>query len=544
LGRDKDGKWLKLQVLNGNAGDESQTGWGLIEHLQLNTSVSNVPVVTVSPTRSGVTVASSATATVSPPTERAGDPLVLAFYYMWYSPADFAKDQMSDQPVTPYDSTDPFVIERQVLEAKDAGIDAFITSWTGIATPTDANFEKLLEIAEARNFKATIYFETDSVIRNGDAAEQLTYTLNKYANHPAFLKWNGGKPVIFFWWPEALGDIPAWQELRQKVDPEREQIWSVDTIDKAYLDVFDGIHLFSGGKWRADTDVAKVNAQWRADIDAYNNVHGTNRIWAAGVIPGWDESRVIPQREGAKVFPRRDGALYEETWQAAISSRPEWVTITSFNEWFEGTQIEPSVTYGTRYLDLTRRYVEDLNSAQVPCNGGTTFPQTGFSICKQMEAYWQQYGGLPQFGYPISPWLSETNKDDGKTYTVQYFERARFELHPGNPPPYDVLLGSLGRQFHPADPPVPPKSTPGNQYFKETGHNVGPTFYSYWQQHGGLFVNGYPISEELQEKGSDGKTYTVQYFERARFELHPENPAPHNVLLGLLGRLAWEQRGR
>jgi|GEM_PF-1821746 len=482
-------------------------------------------------------------ASVAAPPAQAGGKLVMAFYYMWYSPGDFAKGQMSDQPIAPYDSNDPAVIERQVKEAKGAGIDAFIASWTGTDTPTDGNFKKLLDIAAAHNFKATIYFETDTVIKNGDLAEELLSVLDRYSNHPAFLKWNG-KPVLFFWWPQTLRHISEWQNLRQKVDPDRKQLWSVDTIDKSYLDVFDSIHLFSGGKWRVDTDVAKVNAQWRADIDAYNKAKGTNRIWAAGVIPGWDESRVIPPREGAKVFPRRNGALYEENWKAAISSKPEWVTITSFNEWFEGSQIEPSVTYKTQYLDMTKKYIEQWKNGPSPCDGGTAFPQTGFSICKQMEAYWQKYGGLPQFGYPIGPWLSETNKDDGKTYTVQYFERARFELHPENKPPYDVLLGALGRQFHPADPPVPPKTTPGNQYFKETGHNVGPIFYNYWKQNGGLFVNGYPISEELQEKGSDGKTYTVQYFERVRYELHPENKPPHNVLLGLLGRLAWEQRGR
>jgi hypothetical protein len=55
-------------------------------------------------------------------------------------------------------------------------------------------------------------------------------------------------------------------------------------------------------------------------------------------------------------------------------------------------------------------------------------------------------------------------------------------------------------------------------------------------------VNGYPISDELQERAEDGKTYWVQYFERARFEFHPENPAPFNVLLSLLGRTALESR--
>jgi hypothetical protein len=47
---------------------------------------------------------------------------------------------------------------------------------------------------------------------------------------------------------------------------------------------------------------------------------------------------------------------------------------------------------------------------------------------------------------------------------------------------------------------------------------------------------GYPMTEEFEEQLEDGRTYTVQYFERARFERHPENPAPYTILLGQFGR--------
>ena len=68
-------------------------------------------------------------------------------------------------------------------------------------------------------------------------------------------------------------------------------------------------------------------------------------------------------------------------------------------------------------------------------------------------------------------------------------------------------------------------------------HNLSGAFYQYWQTHGGLAIFGYPISEEFQEVShTDGKTYTVQYFQRNRFELHPEFAGtPSEVLLGLLG---------
>jgi len=77
-------------------------------------------------------------------------------------------------------------------------------------------------------------------------------------------------------------------------------------------------------------------------------------------------------------------------------------------------------------------------------NGCQTFPQTGHSLCGRFLSYWQGHGGLAQQGYPISEEFVETSDQNGKPYTVQYFERAVFELHAENALPYDVLLAQLG----------------------------------------------------------------------------------------------------
>ncbi|MEP6775933.1 MAG: hypothetical protein ABJA50_10090, partial [Chloroflexota bacterium] len=81
-----------------------------------------------------------------------GNKLVLAFYYMWYSPADFTNGQMLDNPTAPYDSGQADTIERQVKEASKAGIDGFIASWSGLDTPSDASFAQLLDVAAKNNF--------------------------------------------------------------------------------------------------------------------------------------------------------------------------------------------------------------------------------------------------------------------------------------------------------------------------------------------------------------------------------------------------------
>src|SRR5688572_7365381 len=68
-----------------------------------------------------------------------------------------------------------------------------------------------------------------------------------------------------------------------------------------------------------------------------------------------------------------------------------------------------------------------ISAAQVQAEC-ETFTQTGKTVCGQFLVYWKAHGGLAQQGFPISGEMQEKSDTDGKTYTVQYFERAAFEL--------------------------------------------------------------------------------------------------------------------
>jgi LPXTG-site transpeptidase (sortase) family protein len=164
------------------------------------------------------------------------------------------------------------------------------------------------------------------------------------------------------------------------------------------------------------------------------------------------------------------------------------------------------------------------------------FPETGHTLAYSFRSFWEQNGGLSIFGFPIT----EVYVENGRP--VQYFERARLEWFG------DLVLtqgGLLGRwaagdkqnqlPFKSLTTPILPSDA--LDFYPQTGHMLGNGFRNYWRTHGGLAVFGYPISEEFQEKNSaDGKLYTVQYFERARFEYHSDNPIEYQVELGLLGR--------
>jgi hypothetical protein len=207
-------------------------------------------------------------------------------------------------------------------------------------------------------------------------------------------------------------------------------------------------------------------------------------------------------------------------------------------------------------IAATARQFQTVTRVEIIANGGPlanaigvhSFPQVPYTIAPPFYFYWEEQGGLPIFGLPLSNQIVEGG------YRAQYFERQRLEAHPENAEPYTILLGLVGnetaarRGLLTTAPfaPTANSAAQGCEYFAATRHAACGDFRAYWHRYGldlgepgtsareSLALFGLPISEPFEERLENGKTYTVQYFERARFELHPENPAPYRVLLGRL----------
>ncbi|MFQ3681563.1 hypothetical protein [Roseiflexus sp.] len=181
------------------------------------------------------------------------------------------------------------------------------------------------------------------------------------------------------------------------------------------------------------------------------------------------------------------------------------------------------------------------------------FRETQNWIAPPFYQFWSRNGGLPIFGYPLAPTDVMTSPDDGNVYATQILERNRLEYHPENSGAYQVQLGRLGvevLQRQGRNWQDFPKGQPkrGCDFFPETGHTLCEPFRSYWRRYGldlglpgvnraeSIALFGLPISEPMMETNADGATVLTQWFERARFEYHPDNPPQYRVLLGLLGK--------
>lgn len=234
-------------------------------------------------------------------------------------------------------------------------------------------------------------------------------------------------------------------------------------------------------------------------------------------------------------------------------------------------EIDRTVSGKTNIVSVAVVSTEDLSSdwtygtTRQPPEGGPIYnrdqPRSeqrcfsesgGYCIGGRIREYWEQNGAEMIFGFPITPQREEWI--EGVALQVQWFERYRLELHAYKPPPFDILVGRMGANLldqQGRDWNHFPKSTPHPEcrYFPETGHNVCGPILATWSAYGieldglpgksdaeSLALFGLPLSGLHMETLSDGQEYAVQWFERARFEMHPEQSPPHNLLLGLLGR--------
>jgi hypothetical protein len=161
------------------------------------------------------------------------------------------------------------------------------------------------------------------------------------------------------------------------------------------------------------------------------------------------------------------------------------------------------------------------------------FPETGHHV-KGDFLHFYKLASNPQlvFGYPITEQMTSR---DGKT--VQYFQRARFELRSDLPENQRIQLTSVGQALYQPANQLKLGNTAGCDLFA-TGYSVCFTFLDFYKANGGAAQFGNPISPfEFHEN------LIVQYFEKARFEWRADRPENQRVVLTDLGRLYFDQLG-
>jgi PKD repeat protein len=316
---------------------------------------------------------------------------VLSFYYPWYNSPHGPSDQWNhwvnvteesifDSAHYPlhgaYDSNDVNVIRSHIAIAKQTGIDAFIVSWWGIGSYKENPLDEILTLAEQMDLKITFYYESVRELTKDEIVDELTHIVESYSNHSAFLKVSG-KPVVFVYSVPVYGRDPEfWLDVRNLVEKNVGPIILIgDTNNEEYLHVFDGFHAYIhlgadiASFYRGCVDRLEVGVSNMDTDELFNAAYLSEDIqmevkpFLLTVTPGFDTTS---QGQYEPYMGRFGGETYSEYWDAVEEIRPHSVLITSWNEWHEGTEIEPSREQNFDYINITKRFIEKYKETTLP----------------------------------------------------------------------------------------------------------------------------------------------------------------------------------
>ena len=305
-------------------------GWGMLRHLLALACA----------------CASLSAATAAPAGAQGGS--VAAFYYPWYgSPErDGSWQHWRAQPGSSlaagfvpirgaYSSTDPAVLDAHMDDLVAAGVDTLVVSWWGPGSVEDERLPLVVAAARSHGLEVALHVEpypgrtpagvvqdlrrlADTGIRDVYVYDSMAYPATEWAAANAQLE---GFRVL------AHTTLPGW----------------------AAAGGFDGLYTY---------DVLVHDG--RSFRRLCRQARAVGLLCAPSVGPGFDARRATGN---PRVRPRRAGRTYDAMWQAAIRAGADIVTVTSYNEWHEGTQIEPARqaydgAYGRTGEAAQRAYLE------------------------------------------------------------------------------------------------------------------------------------------------------------------------------------------
>jgi hypothetical protein len=281
--------------------------------------------------------------------------LTLAFYYPWF--ASYADPTLADQPQDPRTSWDLAGVTSMTAQAKANGVDGFVVSYAG-DTKDGPGFDVAKRAAESQGQYVTGYIEvprakSSTSGTNADPTVVRAWLVQLLARQssPAFLKAQDGVPVVFVY---GMGYLQPWHwgaiedSLRNDYGLSVHLVGDISTA--AYLPYEWGVHRYDILDSISALTSYSRNASLAARAAAVADPSVAPKLYVGTASPGFDDTKL---RGTLHPVVSRDGTRYVDTWAAARAGQPDWVVVTSWNEWFEDSQIEPGTATGARALAET-----------------------------------------------------------------------------------------------------------------------------------------------------------------------------------------------
>jgi hypothetical protein len=360
----------------------------------------------------------------------APDRLILAYHYPWYGykPLDNWDQQknIADHPLLgPYRSEDPALIDFQVSLARDAGLDGFIVSWGGPETKQDEILLRMLEHVEsaaARDFSLCVLCEAyagKSELNPAKVQRELGYAVGTLGKRKGYLRADG-KPVVFIYTPQGW-PVKRWRGTFDAVAKEHGPAIFIAVADDwnfdlDYLAAFDSFGPYAD-KYITDEKLLRAHALLA------ERLRGTRGPHIASIIGGGSHIRKL----GFDI-DRSQGRYIRDRFTLAQKAGADWLTITSWNEWYESMQIEPSREDGFEQVKAGREIAHEFKGRHCPGLSGNG---------RLAVAAWSG-GALDPLPESMTVQLTVTNRSPHNVYAVTCEvgralrnQSVAYVLHPG-----------------------------------------------------------------------------------------------------------------
>lgn len=281
-----------------------------------------------------------------------------------------------------YSSNDQSVIERHLKQCADAGIGVIVVSWWGAGSFEDANLELLMEAAADFGIGIAFHLEPFPHRDATTSREAIVYLLDRYGDHPALYRspLHEGRPFVYIY-DSYLTPAEEWSRL---LKPEGDLSLRNSPYDICAIGLWvnkdEGAYFIEGGfdgfytYFASDGFTYGSSSENWAGLSEWASDHDMSFIPCVG--PGYLDTRVRPWNTKT-TRPRENGSYFDRLFEMAIQVEPQVIAITSFNEWHEGTQIEPAVPKTIEgyiyqdyaplepdyYLNRTRHWVDSFSRA-------------------------------------------------------------------------------------------------------------------------------------------------------------------------------------
>jgi hypothetical protein len=256
---------------------------------------------------------------------------VAIFYYPWYGtptadggwqhwnqnnhqpPADLYSRYYPAQG--PYSSSDPRVVAQEMAQISAAGIDEVVISWWGRGSVEDQRLPLVISAARRHGLVVGIHLEPYQGRSIATVAQDLAYFATL------------GVPDVYVYHPRDFS-ASDWAAMRAQTPLEIRLLAGTELVGFAAAAHFDGIYTYDFNTYNGSKFIRLCT-----------QAHALHLVCGPSVGPGYNGTRA---GETSGNRPRAHGATYDRLWSAALAASPDLVTITSYNEWGEGTQIEPA----------------------------------------------------------------------------------------------------------------------------------------------------------------------------------------------------------